>query len=130
MIMNKKDARQLRKESTSSEVLLWKALRGRQFEGLKFRRQHPIEGFIVDFCCVEFNLVIEIDGDVHYTVENQKRDGWRQQIIEQAGFTVVRFTTEEIINHFDGVLDCLYQLLEGAYPHPNPLPQAGEGTRL
>ena len=65
-----KFARKLRQSSTDAEKLLWQTLRNRRLNGLKFRRQHPIDTYIADFCCLEKRLIIEVDGDYHlYTVE-------------------------------------------------------------
>ena len=96
-------AREHRHKPTLAERRLWSCLRNRQIRNMKFRRQHPIDRFIVDFYCSEAQLVIEVDGDVHqYTVEE---DAIRQQFIESCGLRVLRFKNEEVIGSLDGVLD-------------------------
>jgi very-short-patch-repair endonuclease len=70
-------ARDLRAHETSVEDLLWEELRGRRLDGMKFRRQHPIGAFVVDFCCAESRLVIELDGGIH--VEQRDQDAEREQ---------------------------------------------------
>lgn len=79
----KQAARELRRTLTPAERRLWSALRRRQIDGLRFRRQHPIERFIVDFCCVEKRLVIEVDGEVHRFTEDYDRA--RQDCLEVGG---------------------------------------------
>ncbi|MDA8744825.1 DUF559 domain-containing protein [Rubripirellula amarantea] len=92
--MPNENARDRRKNKTKSEGLLWSILRGQQLCGLKFRREHPIEPWIVDFACVSESLVVEIDGGYHdETIEDDVR---RQRDIESRGWRVVRFTDEEV----------------------------------
>lgn len=87
-------ARNLRKEQTSTEKTVWKLLRNRRYLEQKFRRQHVIEGFVVDFFCCEHNLAIEIDGGIH---KNRKGyDDIRQSLIESKGIRFIRITNEEI----------------------------------
>ena len=96
-------ARSLRKESTVEEQKVWKFLRNRKFHNLKFRRQHVISGFVVDFYCDELKLAIEIDGKVH---EKQKEyDECRQMLIELKGISFIRITNEEINNNIELLLD-------------------------
>ena len=87
-------ARNLRHESTPEEKKVWNVLRNRKFHNYKFRRQHVIEGFVVDFYCEKLHLAIEIDGKIH---ERQKDyDELRQQLIEEKGIKFIRITNEEI----------------------------------
>src|SRR5258708_7573125 len=79
-------SRCLRRDDTPTEDILWRSLRSRRLNGLKFRRQHPIGAYIVDFYCHEKNLVVEIDGDSHYLPGAQEKDIIRQSFIEQRGF--------------------------------------------
>lgn len=88
--------RRLRKRSTRSEELLWRALRGRKLDGLKFRRQHPFGASVVDFYCHEKRLVVEIDGAVHLGQEAQEQDEIRQEIIEKYGVRFVRLSAGEV----------------------------------
>lgn len=90
-------ARQLRKDQTSAEEKVWELLRDRRLFGLKFRRQHVIEGFVVDFYCLERKLAIEVDGGIH---ERRKEyDRLRQQEIESKFNTVIRVKNEDIENN-------------------------------
>ena len=95
-------ARQLRKEQTAEERIIWELLRDRRYMNLKFRRQHDIDGFIVDFYCHEARLVVEIDGKIH---DKQKDyDLLRQSLIEEKGIRVVRITNEEVNTDVGAVL--------------------------
>ena len=101
-------AKELRKNATFSERLLWKRLRGRQLLGYQFMRQKPIDNFIVDFYCNKLHLVIEIDGQTHngkvdYDKEREKR-------LKVMGLTVIRFDGYYIINHLEDALE--YLILE------------------
>ncbi len=92
--IKKEFSRNLRQEGTPEERKIWKALRNRSFLNLKFRRQHVIEGFVVDFYCYELNIAIEIDGKIH---ERQNEyDELRQSLIEEKGIKFIRVTNEEI----------------------------------
>src|SRR6056297_2406540 len=94
-------ARELRVRQTEAESLLWYVLRSRRLGGLKFRRQYPIEPFITDFACVEKRLVVEIDGGYHEHID--EKDQTRQQQIEHAGWTVLRFRNEDVLGDVEAV---------------------------
>ena len=95
-------ARWLRKHSTPGEIEMWKALKGRQVLGYKFRRQQPIHRFIVDFYCRELKLAIEIDGRSHdFKIE---ADQERQHIIEQFGVIFLRFSEGDARNYTESVV--------------------------
>ena len=94
-------AKQLRKDETESEKILWARLNRNQIKGLQFRRQHPINAFIVDFYCAKIKLVIEIDGSIHDIPEYHLHDVGRSAMLEDFGFTVIRFTNEQIMNEID-----------------------------
>lgn len=100
-------AKQLRKRSTPAEEMLWQALRNRQLNGLRFRRQHPVGRFILDFYCPSTKLVIELDGAGH--TEQQEYDIARTQELEPHGYRVIRFDNQRVINDLDAVLDEIYQ---------------------
>ena len=100
----KKHARQMRKVPTLSESLRWHELRGRKFGEIKFRRQHKITPFIVDFYCAEHRLLIEVDGDVHEQDAVQQYDRSRQATLESQGYKVIRFSVEEVMRGMDSVL--------------------------
>ena len=87
-------ARNLRKEPTKSEAMLWQALRNRQLGGFKFGRHHRIAKFVVDLYWAEVGLVLEIDGPVHLT--RQREDELRQRVIEEQGLTVLRVASEQV----------------------------------
>jgi very-short-patch-repair endonuclease len=101
----KSRARRLRTEQPRAEEILWRELRNRQLGSCKFRRQHPIGAYIVDFVSLERKLVIEVDGATHSTDEEVARDARRTTDIESFGFHVVRVTNTDIYKNLDGVLD-------------------------
>ncbi|MDF5723437.1 MAG: endonuclease domain-containing protein [Rhizonema sp. PD37] len=102
-------ARQMRREPTPAEQKLWQKLRNKQL-GFKFRRQHAIDRFIVDFYCGEAELIIEVDGAVHqYT---QQEDAIRQEFLESLGLQVVRFRNEDVLDSIDGVLEKIVDWLQ------------------
>jgi len=88
-------ARELRQPLTPMETALWQVLRNRNL-GFKFRRQHEIEFFIIDFYCAEVKLCIEIDGKSHLTIEQQEYDAARTEYLESLGRTMIRFTNQDI----------------------------------
>jgi very-short-patch-repair endonuclease len=98
-------AREFRTAPTPAENHLWQRLRNRQLDGFKFRRQHVIGRFVVDFYCAEASLIIEIDGSVHDG--QQERDADRQQWLELSDFQVLRFRNEQILNEIESVLQAL-----------------------
>jgi very-short-patch-repair endonuclease len=96
-------AQQMRREPTPAEHKLWQRLRRNQIHGVRFRRQHSIERFIVDFYCARARLIVEVDGPVHqYT---QQEDAIRQAFLEQQGFQVLRFTNLDVFNNLDAVVE-------------------------
>ena len=96
-------ARNLRKNETIAEKRLWKQLRTLRAQGYHFRRQHPIEGYIVDFACVSQMLIIEVDGIQHMEPENLKADAARDARMQWLGWRVLRFTNGDVANTLDGV---------------------------
>ena len=115
-------ARELRANSTLSEVLLWQYLRGRQMEGYDFDRQKPIDNFIVDFFCNELMLAIEIDGDTHnYKIS---RDIERQKRVEGLGVRFLRFTDEEVKQNIEGVVALIEMWIrDNTITHPGVPPK-------
>lgn len=95
-------ARDLRGRETPSEELLWQALRDRRMAGCKFRRQHPISKFVVDFYCMERRLVVEVDGEIHD--QQQDYDAERDAILAGLGLRVLRFPNAEVQREFHHVL--------------------------
>jgi very-short-patch-repair endonuclease len=107
-------AREMRHQSAPAENILWQCLRGRQLNGFKFRRQHAIGGYILDFFCAECGLVIELDGDSHS--DRVTHDEVRTQILEGRGLKVIRFENPEVFDHLDGVLERILEECERASP--------------
>lgn len=100
-------ARDLRKRQTRAEATLWQHLRASRLDGLRFRRQHPIDRYFVDFACVSLKLVIELDGKVHDEDRQQIDDYHRQQTIEAFGWSVLRFTNDQVMGALPGVLNAI-----------------------
>ena len=95
-------AKRLRQNMTPAEITLWSALKGKKLDGSKFRRQHPVGNFILDFYCPAYKLVIEVDGEIHnYQTE---RDRARTSKLEDYGHKVIRFSNEQVLNDLPGVL--------------------------
>ncbi|HKG84689.1 MAG TPA: DUF559 domain-containing protein [Beijerinckiaceae bacterium] len=103
-------ARRLRAEAPGPEEVLWKELRNRRLDGWKFRRQTPIAGFIVDFCCWEARLSIELDGAQH--AAQPLADGERRRAIEANGFLEIRFTNDEVRERLQWVLTEIRRALD------------------
>ena len=115
-------ARQLRRESTPSEAILWEALRNRKLEGRKFRRQHPIGTFVVDFFCQEESLIVEVDGPIH---ESQKElDHQRQDLIESLGLRFVRVSSHLVETDLSATLETIRNAF---LPSPSGRGVGGEG---
>ena len=102
-------ARGLRKRMTKAEKLLWSKLRKRQLKGMHFRKQHPIDCYIVDFYCHQAQLVIELDGKIHQYQKEYDRD--RQEVIKLFGLTVIRFKNEEVETNMNGVVNRILEYL-------------------
>jgi len=116
-------ARQLRRLPTDAEKLFWQSVRNRQIAGAKFRRQWPIDQFIVDFVCLEAKLIVEIDGGQH---ADNLQDLRRTKILTGTGFRVIRFWNHDVLQNKAGVLEALMSALANA-PHPGPLPEGERG---
>jgi very-short-patch-repair endonuclease len=97
-------ARQNRGKPTPAESVLWDAIKNKKLKGYKFRRQHPIGIFIVDFYCHEMALAIEVDGKYHDENAQQEYDSNRTKLLEEAGIFELRFRNEEILNDLNAVL--------------------------
>ena len=105
---------------TDAERALWGVLRSRQLQGFKFRRQHPIGKFVVDFVCLERKLILELDGGHH--AEQIEADAERTAFLESLGFRVLRFWNNEVLTELEGVAQQVRPP-----PTPPPLPPGGEG---
>ena len=104
----------MRREPTPAENALWDQLRNRRFKGLKFRRQHTVGRFIVDFLCADESLVVEIDGPIHQL--EVRKDQIREKFLERHGLRVIRFTNEEVLFNLDDVLQRLGSELKNETP--------------
>jgi very-short-patch-repair endonuclease len=102
-------ARELRQNLTPAEDRLWAAIRNRQLNGWRFRCQHPVGRFIVDFYCPAYKLAIEIDGDIH--LKQVEYDSARTKQLANYGYRVIRFKNEEVLNNLDRVLHAIDQYL-------------------
>ena len=101
---HRKFARTMRADATKAENVLWQALRNRQLAGLKFKRQVPLEGYIVDFVCFEVRLIVEVDGGQH---AESSRDMERDRVFESQGFRTLRFWNDEVIGNIDAVCETI-----------------------
>ena len=99
------NARHLRKFQTDAEHILWQELRARKLNGFKFRRQHPMDKFVLDFYCHEIKLCIEADGGIHEQEAVREYDADRTRLLNENGISVLRFTNEEIIHQTKLVLE-------------------------
>jgi len=108
--------------------VIWQRLRNRQVGGWKFRRQHPVGNYFADFACVEARLIVELDGGQHFEPDAERADKHRTAALEMRGFAVLRFDNRQALAETDAVLTAILQWLDDHPPHPNPLPQAGEGV--
>jgi very-short-patch-repair endonuclease len=98
-----RQAKQLRHEMTQAEARLWQALKSKQLDGLRFRSQHPVGRFILDFYCSAHKLVVEVDGGIHE--EQVERDSERATVLAAYGYRVIRFSNEEIGTNLPTVLE-------------------------
>jgi very-short-patch-repair endonuclease len=120
-----KFSRRLRSNLTDAEKLLWKHLRLKQLDAFRFRRQHPLGEYVVDFACIEAALVVEVDGGQHS--ERREQDALRSNGLAAQGFRVLRFWNNEVLQNIEGVM---YQIRAAlsvrANPHPNLPPRKGK----
>lgn len=113
-----KNARQLRKNQSEAEKLLWSKLRNRQVSNLKFQRQFQIESYIVDFVCREHRLIVELDGGQHNEELAKVYDNKRTETLKQLGYNVIRFWNNDVMSNIDGVLEAI---IKEGNSHPNLL---------
>ena len=105
-------ARELRKNMTEAEQILWKRLRRKQILGVPFYRQKPLAQFIVDFYCAAAMLVIELDGSQHYAPDAQQYDAVRTQTLEAMGLRVLRFDNRQVLQELDAVIEVIFAEVE------------------
>ena len=106
-------ARHLRQNETQAEKVLWQEIRNKKLNGYKFRRQHPIGKFIVDFYCHKEKLIIEVDGSIHDDKVIKNFDEWREVALVNMGFNVLRFRNSEILEQIEEVKKKILCELEG-----------------
>ncbi len=119
-------AREMRGRMTDAEALLWMLLRNRHIAGAKFRRQHPVGRYILDYYCVEKKLAIELDGGQHGEAADydERRDNW----LRSQGIRELRFWNNQMLAETEAVMEVIYQaVVENESNQETPLPQAGEG---
>ncbi len=109
-------ARILRENMTNYEKLIWERLKGKQICGLRFRRQHPIDIFIVDFFCHEVRLVVEIDGEIHD--QQEEYDDGRSAEMEKFGIRVIRFTNSEVEKNIEVVINKIKKVVDERIKSP------------
>ena len=107
-------ARELRERETKAEELLWENLKMKRLDGFKFRRQHPLSRFIVDFYCHKMKLAIELDGGYHEKTEQREYDRMRTEHLTAIGVREIRFKNEEVEKGLEGVLEIIRQCLQAA----------------
>ena len=117
-------ARRLRRDQTDAEGTLWFRLRDRRLAGLKFRRQMPIDRYVVDFCCEASRLIVEIDGGQHS--DRIEADLERTRALDATGYLVLRFWNNDVLQNTDSVVGSILDSLNKLAivpPHPSPLPE-------
>jgi very-short-patch-repair endonuclease len=126
---NPEPARRLWRNQSDAERRLWFRLRDRRLAGWKFKRQVPIDRFVVDFLCADAKLIVELDGGQHD--QDRERDEDRTRVLEAMGYLVVRFWNHDVMRNMDGVLEEILSTVNhfrSDPPHPTPLP-VGERER-
>jgi very-short-patch-repair endonuclease len=113
-------ARGLRELSTPAEKVLWEELRNRRLGGFKFRRQHPILDYILDFYCKEKQLAVEIDGSIHGVAEIHEKDTQRASRLIKHGIHILRFRNYQVMNHKETVLNEILRVLHDIKSSPSP----------
>ncbi len=115
-------ARRLRLENaTEAEKILWRHLCNRQINGAKFRRQHPLGPYVLDFVCLERGLVVELDGGQHAMPDQAGRDERRTDYLNARGFQLLRFWNNEVMGNIEGVWDTISAKLAERSSPPSPL---------
>ena len=113
-------ARRLRKNDTWAEKLLWRWLRDRRFNRYKFRRQHPLGNYYLDFFCEEAELNIELDGGHHGFPEQQRLDAEREKFLQSRGIKTLRFWNSQLRRDGASIRDKIFEELQKRAPHPLP----------
>ncbi|MEI6455931.1 MAG: endonuclease domain-containing protein [bacterium] len=105
-------AAELRNTMTEAEKILWKHLRNRQLAGCRFRRQHPVNEFIIDFFCYEAMIAVEVDGEVHNDLTQIEYDIERTRILNQLGIMVIRFSNRDVESNINDVVKKIIDFLK------------------
>jgi very-short-patch-repair endonuclease len=124
-------SRKLRRNQTEAEKKLWTLLRNRQLAGVKFRRQSPVSGYILDFYAPQYKLNIEADGGQHYEDKGKQRDEIRTRELSKLGIETIRFSDRDILTNIEGVYEAIKKAIEKRCPTPSPpsSPPWGEEVR-
>ncbi|WP_249136363.1 endonuclease domain-containing protein [Bradyrhizobium canariense] len=121
-------AKRLRREMTRAETLLWRHLKADRLAGLAFRRQTPMGNYIADFVAHSRKLIVELDGESHDFEERIRHDERRDQWFASRGYSVLRFTNEDVMKNLEGVVLSILEAAEQAAPLSLPLPRKGGGN--
>ena len=105
--------RDFRKNPTKAEACLWEILRAKRLDGHKFRRQHPMKDYILDFYCPELKIAVEVDGQIHMDKEQLKYDQERTNTLMESGISVIRFWNSEVINDLPSVINRIRTYING-----------------
>ena len=121
-------ARDLRRTMTLPEVLVWQHIRGRRLDGIRFRRQHPIGPYILDFFCEDARLTVEVDGESHSQAEAVEHDKRRTEWLNARGISVLRIPARDVLSELPAVVDHIQRQVRDQPPPPlrGPPPPAGE----
>jgi len=104
-------SRKLRADMTDAERVLWSRIRRKQIKGVQFYRQKPVGNYIVDFYCPKAKLIIEVDGGYHKRSEIMQNDHEKDKTMNELGFTVLRFSNDQVMNHIEHVLEEIKRVL-------------------
>ncbi|MFN3549971.1 MAG: endonuclease domain-containing protein [Mesorhizobium sp.] len=115
---NRRNAKKMRRAMTDAELKFWNAVRAHRLMGLSFRRQMPIAGYIVDFACPSHKIIVEIDGSGHTHDDAARRDAVRDRVLENLGWTVLRFANADALRDLDAV--CLHVITVAGLAAPPP----------
>ncbi len=118
-------ARRLRRDATDAERAVWRRLRARQLDGLKFRRQHVVGRFVLDFYCHECRLAVELDGGQHGEAAQRRRDAARTAFLERRGVAVLRYSNLEALRETGAVLEDILRRAAARRPVPSDPPSPG-----
>jgi adenine-specific DNA-methyltransferase len=118
-------SRQLRRNQTDAEKALWRLLRASNLAGFKFRRQHPLAGYIVDFVCLERKLIVELDGGQH--AQQTAYDQAREEKLQALRFRTIRIWNNQLLEEREAAATVILEALTA--PHPGPLPASGERVK-